>query len=723
MTCAACANTVRRALNKVDGVHASVNFATRTATVDTDSVSVESLCAIVAESGYRARPRRGTTPSADDPAAERARGLLHRLAFAATLFAPLAGVSVLFALSPHTRFAGWGWLLIALAAPIVTWAAWPFHRVAATNLRHGNASMETLISIGILAATVWSLYRIFFTSNAYASEGAWRAIMGSDSVYLGVAAGVTVFVLAGRYFEARAESKAGEALRALATLRPAEVSVLLPDGAELVIPADELSEQQRFVVRPGQRIAADGLVVEGEAAIDMSAMTGEPSPVQAGPGSSVIGGTVALNGRLVVEAAAVGPDTQFAGMVRLVEEAQTGRGDAQRLADRVAAVFVPAVLAIAAVTAAAWLVIGGSADHAVSAALSVLLVACPCTLGLATPTALMVASGRGAQLGIFFKGQAALEASRRIDTIAFDKTGTLTTGRLTLTSVTTAAAWDRGDVLAWAAAVESASEHPVGLAIAGAGDLRSTGSPAVADFRAVPGNGVVGTVEGRRVKVGRPAWVARAGNVGADLRAARCECESRGETVVFVSVDDQLCGVIAVADVVKESAAGAVNALRQRGLSAVLLTGGNAANAQGISAQVGIEEVIAELLPEGKVDVIEQLRDRGRVVAMVGDGINDGPALACADLGMAIGRGTDVAISAADVVLVRDSLDLVPQALDLAHATIRTIRVNMFWAFGYNLIAIPIAVAGLLNPLIASAAMAFSSLIVVSNSLRLRKFQ
>nr|WP_253869553.1 heavy metal translocating P-type ATPase [Mycobacterium sp. 1164966.3] len=722
MTCAACANTVHRALNNVDGVHASVNFATRTATIDTDTVSVESLCAIVAESGYRARPRPGTTPSADDPAAERARGLLRRLVFAATLFAPLAGLSVLFALSPHSRFAGWGWLLIALAAPIVTWAAWPFHKVAATNLRHGNASMETLISIGILAATGWSLYRIFFTSNVHASDGAWRAIMGSDSVYLGVAAGVTVFVLAGRYFEARAESKAGEALRALAALSPAEVSVLLPDGAEVVIPADELSEQQRFVVRPGQRIAADGLVVEGEAAIDMSAMTGEPSPVQAGPGSTVIGGTVALNGRLVVEAAAVGPDTQFAGMVRLVEEAQTGRGEAQRLADRVAAVFVPAVLAIGAVTAVAWLIVGGSADHTVSAALSVLLVACPCTLGLATPTALMVASGRGAQLGIFFKGQVALEASRRIDTIAFDKTGTLTTGRLTLTSVTTAAGWDRGDVLAWAAAVESASEHPVGLAIAGSGD-RSTGSLAVADFRAIPGNGVVGTVEGRRVKVGRPGWVARSGNVGADLRTARCDCESRGETVVFVSVDDQLCGVIAVADVVKESAAGAVAALHQRGLSAVLLTGGSAVNAQAIAAQVGIEEVIAELLPEGKVDVIEQLRDRGRVVAMVGDGINDGPALACADLGLAIGRGTDVAIGAADVVLVRDNLHLVPQALDLAHATVRTIRVNMFWAFGYNLFAIPIAAAGLLNPLIASAAMAFSSLIVVSNSLRLRKFQ
>ncbi|MDT5347021.1 MAG: P-type Cu+ transporter, partial [Mycobacterium sp.] len=639
MTCAACANTVHRALNKVDGVRASVNFVTRTATIDAldtgDIVSVESLCAIVADAGYRARPRRRHSPSTDDPAAERARDLLRRLAIAATLFAPLTGLSVMFALSPGTRFTGWGWLLVALAAPVVTWAAWPFHRVAVKNLRHGNASMETLISIGITAATLWSV---------------WRAIVGNDSVYLEVAAGVTVFVLAGRYFEARAESKAGEALRALAALRVAEVSVLLPDGAEMLIPADELSEQQRFVVRPGQRIAADGLVVEGEAAIDMSAMTGETSPVQARPGSSVIGGTVALNGRLVVEAAAIGPDTQFASMVRLVEEAQAGRADAQRLADRVAGLFVPGVLAIAALTAVAWLIVGAGADHVVSAALSVLLVACPCALGLATPTALMVASGRGAQLGIFFKGLGALEASRKIDTVAFDKTGTLTTGRLTLTSVATAADWDRDDVLAWAAAVESASEHQVGLAIAGAGDPPAL---SVADFHAVPGSGVLGTVGGRCVKVGRPAWVARSGTVVKDLAAARRSCESRGETVVFVSVDGQLCAAIAVADVVKESAADAVAALHQRGLSTVLLTGGNAANAQAIAAQVGIEEVIAELLPEGKVDVIEQLRERGRVVAMVGDGINDGPALACADLGLAIGRGTDVAIGAADVILVR----------------------------------------------------------------------
>jgi P-type Cu+ transporter len=720
MTCAVCANRVERALNKVDGVRASVNFATRIATIDAvDTVGAEALCDVVQRAGYRAEPRRRLAPSADDPPADHAHDLLLRLGIAAVLFVPLAYLSVMFAVVPGTRFTGWEWLVVVLAAPIVTWAAWPFHKVAAKNLRHGNASMETLISIGITAATLWSLYTIFFNGSARAPEGVWRAIMGNDSVYLRVAAGVTVFVLAGRYFEARAESKAGGALRALAALSVKEVSVLLPDGAELPIPASELREQQKFVVRPGERIGADGLVVEGEAAIDMSAMTGETRPVQAHPGASVIGGTIALNGRLVVEAAAVGPDTQFAGMVRLVAEAQTGKANAQRLADRIAGVFVPCVLAIAAITAAVWLIVGGSADHAVSAALSVMVIACPCALGLATPTALMVASGRGAQLGIFLKGHRALEASRNVDTVAFDKTGTLTMGHLTVTSVSTAAGWERGDVLALASAVEAASEHPVGLAIAGA-----TGSPAlpVGDFRAIPGRGAIGTVDSRCVKVGRPAWVARGGTVGAELVAARRAHESRGDTVVFVSVDGQVCGAIAVADVVKDSAAGAIAALHQRGLRTVLLTGDNAATAQAIAAQVGVEEVIAEVLPEGKVDVIEQLRDRGRVVAMVGDGINDGPALACADLGLAIGRGTDVAIGAADIVLVRESLELVPQALDLARATIRTIWVNLLWAFGYNIAAIPIAAAGLLNPLIAGAAMAFSSFFVVSNSLRLRNF-
>ncbi|HSA39332.1 MAG TPA: heavy metal translocating P-type ATPase, partial [Mycobacterium sp.] len=581
---------------------------------------------------------------------------------------------------------------------------------------------ETLISVGVTSATVWSRYTMFGPSGADTSrpDGIWAALTGSDSIYLEVAAGVTVFVLAGRYFEARAKSQAGSALRALAALSAKNAAVLMPDGSELVIPAGELKEQQKFVVRPGQTIAADGLVVDGGAAIDMSAMTGEATPVRADAGDQVIGGTVVLDGRLVVEAAAVGADTRFAGMVRLVEEAQAQKADAQRLADRISAVFVPAVFVIAAATLTGWLLAGAGSDKAFGAALAVLVIACPCALGLATPTAMMVASGRGAQLGIFLKGYRALEAIRAVDTVVFDKTGTLTIGRPTVTEVTVTEGWQRSEVLAVAAAVESASEHAVAVAITTA--LADAEPPEVTEFVATAGRGVSGLVDGRRVEVGRPAWVTRGGDAPASLSAARRCAEHRGETLVYVSVDDEVCGAIAVADTVKKSAPNAIAALHERGLRTVLLTGDNAATAGAVAEQVGIEEAIADVLPEGKVDVIEQLREQGRVVAMVGDGINDGPALASADLGLAIGRGTDVAIGAADVILVRDNLDVVPQALDLARATMRTIKVNLAWAFGYNVAAIPIAAAGLLNPLIAGAAMAFSSFFVVSNSLRLRKF-
>ena len=580
------------------------------------------------------------------------------------------------------------------------------------------ASMETLISVGITAATLWSLFTIFSAHPQRLTTGVWQALMGSDAIYLEVAAGVTVFVLAGRYFEARAKSKAGSALRALAALSAKNVTVLHADGTEMVIPAEQLNEQQRFVVRPGETIAADGLVVEGSAAVDMSAMTGESKPVGVQPGVSVVGGTIVLDGRLIVEAAAVGSDTHFAGMVRLVEEAQSQKADAQRLADRISGVFVPAVFVIAALTAAGWLLAGGGAERAFSAALAVLVIACPCALGLATPTAMMVASGRGAQLGIFLKGYRALEAIRSVDTVVFDKTGTLTTGHLAVTAVTVADGWQAEQVLALAAAVESGSEHAIATAI-----LAATGERMpVEDFQAVPGRGVTGTVGARRVAVGRPLWIGRDRTVPEAVEAARRAAEAQGQTVVLVSVDDAVCGAIAVADAVKATAADAVAALHQRGLRTVLLTGDNATAAAEVAAQVGIDDVIAEVLPEGKVDVIEQLRDRGRVVAMVGDGINDGPALVSADLGLAIGRGTDVAIAAADVILVRDDLRSVPQALDLATATMRTIRVNLAWAFGYNVAAIPIAAAGLLNPLIAGAAMAFSSFFVVSNSLRLRNF-
>ena len=719
MTCAACAARVENRLNKLDGVHASVNYATRVATVDaSDAVSFDELCDVVQRAGYAAAPRAAGTDLGPDPDEATARSLLLRLAVAAVLFIPLSHLSVMFAVLPSTRFAGWQWLLTGLALPIVTWAAWPFHRVALRNARHRVASMETLISVGITAATLWSLATIFVSHPQRQTRGVWQALMSSDAIYLEVAAGVTVFVLAGRYFEARAKSKAGSALRALAALSAKSVTVLLADGSEMVLPAEELKEQQRFVVRPGEIIAADGLVMEGGAAVDMSAMTGESKPARAEPGASVIGGTVVLDGRLVVEAAAVGSDTHFAGMVRLVEEAQAQKADAQRLADRIAGVFVPAVFVIAALTAGGWLLAGAGADKAFSAALAVLVIACPCALGLATPTAMMVASGRGAQLGIFLKGYRALEAIRSIDTVVFDKTGTLTTGHLAVTAVTAADGWRSDEVLALAAAVESGSEHAIATAI-----LAAAGEPdPVADFRALPGRGVSGMVGSRRVDVGRPSWIGLDRVVPESVAAARRTGESDGQTVVFVAVDGVVCGSVAVADAVKGSAAAAVAALHERGLRTVLLTGDNPTAAAEVAAQVGIDDVIAEVLPEGKVDVIEQLRDRGRVVAMVGDGINDGPALVTADLGLAIGRGTDVAIAAADVILVRDDLRSVPQALDLARATMRTIRTNLVWAFGYNVAAIPIAAAGLLNPLIAGAAMAFSSFFVVSNSLRLRNF-
>ena len=719
MTCAACAARVENRLNKVDGVRASVNYATRVATVDApDALSTDDLCGVVTRAGYQAEVRSAGADERPDPDDATARLLLVRLAVAAVLFVPLSHLSVMFAVLPSTRFAGWQWILTALALPIVTWCAWPFHRVALRNARHRVASMETLISVGITAATLWSLVTIFVEHPARQTHGVWEALMSSDAIYLEVAAGVTVFVLAGRYFEARAKSKAGSALRALAALSAKNVAVLLADGTEMVLPAEELKEQQRFVVRPGETIAADGLVVEGSAAVDMSAMTGESKPVRVQPGSSVIGGTVVLDGRLILEAAAVGADTHFAGMVRLVEEAQAQKADAQRLADRIAGVFVPAVFVIAALTAGGWLLAGAGGEKAFAAALAVLVIACPCALGLATPTAMMVASGRGAQLGIFLKGYRALEAIRNVDTVVFDKTGTLTTGHLTVTAVTAADGFSSAEVVALAAAVESGSEHAIATAILAAADEHGP----VDEFRALPGRGVTGTVGSRPVEVGRPSWIARDRSVPKTVAAARADGESQGQTVVLVAVDGAVCGAIAVADAVKDTAAEAVAALHQRGLRTVLLTGDNPTAAAEVAAAVGIDDVIADVLPEGKVEVIEQLRERGQVVAMVGDGINDGPALVSADLGLAIGRGTDVAIAAADIILVRDDLRSVPLALDLARATMGTVRMNLVWAFGYNIAAIPIAAAGLLNPLIAGAAMAFSSFFVVSNSLRLRNF-
>ncbi|GLC98850.1 cation-transporting P-type ATPase B [Mycobacterium kiyosense] len=579
MTCAACASRVETKLNKVPGVRASVNYATRVATIDAVDVGVDDLCGVVEKAGYQAAPHRESTGVSADPDADQARSLLRRLLVAAVLFVPLADLSTMFAMVPSARFPGWGYALIALAAPIVTWAAWPFHSVALRNARHRTASMETLISVGVTAATVWSLATVLVPRPARETHGIWQAILHSDAIYLEVAAGVTVFVLAGRYFEARAKSKAGGALRALAELGAKSVTVLLDDGAELVIPAEELKKRQRFVTRPGETIAADGIVVDGSAAVDTSAMTGEAKPVQAHPDAPVLGGTVVLDGRLIIKATAVGADTAFAAMVRLVEEAQGQKARAQRLADRIAAVFVPVVFAIALLAGTAWLFAGAGPERAFSVVLGVLVIACPCALGLATPTAMMVASGRGAQLGIFIKGYRALEAIRCIDTVVFDKTGTLTVGALSVSRVTVIPGHSAESVLALAAAVEAASEHAVAAAIVAA----ASDPASVSDFTAVPGCGASGVVGDHRVEVGKPSWVTRAAPCDATLDAARREGEIRGETVVFVSVDGVVCAAVAIADTVKDTAAEAIAALHQRGLRTILLTGDNqaAANAVG----------------------------------------------------------------------------------------------------------------------------------------------
>ena len=726
MSCGACAARVERKLNKVDGVRASVNYATRVATIDADpEVQPDDLCAVVTATGYGAEPRLRPTEAAQaDPDADHARSLFRRLVVCLILFFPLADLSVVFSAVPATRFTGWQWILAVLAAPVVTWGAWPFYRTAWRNLRVRAASMETLVSLGILSATGWSVATLVRSGHdtSAAPTGVWDAIVSADSIYLEVAAGVTVFVLAGRYFEAKARSRAGGALRALAALGAKDVAVLLPGGDEMRIPVEELSEGQRFVVRPGETIATDGLVVDGMSLVDMSAMTGESRPVAVATDATVVGGTVALDGRLIVEAAAVGPDTRFAAMVRLVEQAQSGKAQAQRVADRVSNVFVPSVIVLAAMTLAVWFASGASADRAIGAALAVLVIACPCALGLATPTALMVASGRGAQLGIFLKGHDALDASRDVDTVVFDKTGTITDGEPGVVAIVAADGWDETTVLRLAASIEQASEHAVGQAVVRSAVDRGVDLTEPTDFGVQSGRGVRGTVDGRVVEVGSPQWVAGGRSVPADLARHRRDAETAGRTVVYVAVDQRLAAAICVADTVKSSAAPAIAELHRRGLRTVLLTGDNAGAAQVIADEVGIDVVHAEVLPEDKVRVVEELRASGATVAMVGDGINDGPALAAADLALAIGRGTDVAIGAADIILVRHSLHTVPESLELAAATRQTIRTNLIWAFGYNVAAIPVAAVGLLNPLLAGAAMAFSSFFVVSNSLRLRRF-
>ena len=724
MTCAACSARVERKLNKLEGVQASVNFASgRASVVASPAVDDAVLVETVEKAGYQAER---VTPEVEQSSGEgdRARDLWWRMVVSIALFFPLCDLSVLFAAMPGSRFAGWQVLLIALAAPVVGWAALPFYRSALSNARHGTASMDTLVSIGIAAATGWSLYALLIQDQTPTGVSGWSLLLRPEgSIYLEVAAGVAAFVLAGRYVEARAQRTAGSALKELAALGAKAVTVLDADGSQRQIPVEQLAVGQHLIARTGETIGTDGRVIRGQAALDCSAMTGESAPAEVGEGDDVVGGTVVLNGWLVVEATLVGRDTQLAAMVRLVEEAQSGKAAAQRLADRISAYFVPAVLLISVVTLLGWLFAGGSAEKSFTAALAVLIIACPCALGLATPTALMVAAGRAARLGIFLKGYAALESTRSVDTVVLDKTGTVTVGAMSVAAIEWVPDVDPDAVLRQAGAVEDASEHAVAAAISAHARAEAGRLPECERFTALPGLGAAGCVEGHDLVVGRAKLFRERGlDVPERLDAQRREWETSGYTTVIVSRDDRAAGVIALSDTVKQSAAPAVAELHRLGLRTVMVTGDNTVTAQRVAGQVGIGEMIAEVLPDQKVEAVRRLQAEGRTVAFVGDGVNDAPALATADLGLAIGSGTHVARNAADLILVRDDLTVVPDSIKLARATLGTIRGNLVWAFGYNIAAVPLAALGLLNPLIAGAAMALSSLFVVSNSQRLRRF-